>query len=166
MCVSTVYSVYLPEFCGGKKSQAYYSGRIRIHDICNSRTVSSTKTPAGRIANVVGSKPTRVICPWFFFHRRTRESANTHRCIWVKTKINICYPWCKFNIYIFKWLFPSLTLCYWRDVFGFGRKVLHSNFVGLVQIVGKIFGSKGSTVTIELSMNAHHYIKIMAFFGK
>ena len=38
MCVA-LYTQYFPESCE-KKSQAFYSGGIRTHDLCNSRAVS------------------------------------------------------------------------------------------------------------------------------
>ena len=57
-----------------------------------------------KCSRVGGSNPTRVRCLWFrFFLHRTREST-TVLDAYIKPKINIHYPQCKFKIYyIEKW---------------------------------------------------------------
>ena len=63
---------------------------------------------------VMGSNPTRVLCMWLFSQDSGKYwvySANTHRCKWVKTKMNTLYSECKFKsskVYLpnTRWLQP------------------------------------------------------------
>ena len=86
MCVA-LYTQYFP-WVLWKKSQAFYSGGIRTHDPCNSRAMSyqldHRDCPVAR-----GSSN-----PMFSsgYCKRLSIQCYTHRCIWVKPKINILYP--------------------------------------------------------------------------
>ena len=72
----------------------------RIQTPSSHQAISMVKLAwhCSRIATVMGSNRTRVKCLWFFSQVSGKHwvySTNT----WAKTKMNILYPWCKFNNY-------------------------------------------------------------------
>ena len=111
-----LYTQYFPESC--EKNHRHFT-RVGFESI-------ATANCKGRGFE---SHPSNM--PVIFFHR-TRESTEytvlTHIGVWVKTKINILYPRCKFNIYLkasqSSWLHK--VWCHYTN--HYDRKLLSFNF--------------------------------------